>query len=174
MIDELLNRDAGGQFREPAKMIAMPVSNDQVIDLRNAGVFQSGDDAFSITNGARSHVPSVDEDRLTRGGHKKHRITALDINNIDVQRRSHRPCLGKRRRYGNSEGQQLNCDLFAHKSTPWGFSRNFRTSLLFNAWYLSPAFDTTYEPTQRALAKSRVPMVHSRRLTSPISLAKSG
>ena len=106
MIDELLDRDAGGQFREAAKMIAMPVSNDQVIDLRNAGVFQSGHDAFGIANGARSHVPRVNQDRLTRGGNKEHRIAALDIDDIDVQCRSCRPRLGSQGRRGNSEGQQ--------------------------------------------------------------------
>ena len=157
MIDELLDRDAGGQFRESAKMIAMPVRNDQVIDLRNACVFQSGHDAFGITNGAWGHVPRVDEDRLTRGGHKEHRIAALDIYNIDVQCCSRRPRLGNQRRRGNSEGQQKKRDLFAHESTPlevlpgiseWAFC--------FDASYASPAFDTTYVPTERAPARSAV------------------
>src|SRR5882762_8733986 len=125
-------------------MIAMPVSNDQMIDLRNAGVIQSGHDAFDVANGTWSHVPRVDEDRLTRGGHKEHRITALDIYNIDVQCCSRCARLGNQRRHGNSEGQQKKNDLFAHESTPWRFARNFRMALMFHASYASSAFDTTH------------------------------
>src|ERR1700693_3567101 len=154
MIDELLNRDAGGQFRQSAKMIAMPVSDDQVIDLRNAGVFQCGHDAFGIANGAGSHVPRVDEDRFTRRGHKQHRIAALDIYDINVQRCSRGPRLGIQRRHGNSEGQQKNRDLIAHESTPWDIARNFRMNFLVYASYASLAFDTTFLPTEQAPGKS--------------------
>jgi hypothetical protein len=56
MVDELLNGDACRQLRKASDMITMVVSRDQVIDPREAGIFDRGHDAIGVTSRAGASV----------------------------------------------------------------------------------------------------------------------
>ena len=66
MIDKLLDRHMRSQFRETAEMIAVPVRDDQMIDLLQAGIFHRRHDAARIARCRnRSEVSGVDQQRLS-------------------------------------------------------------------------------------------------------------
>ena len=71
-----------GQFRHSANVIAMIVSNQQIIDLADARSFRHG----RYTRGVPfSWETGIDEHGFPGGGDKKRRLPALDINEVDVQ-----------------------------------------------------------------------------------------
>ena len=104
-------------------MIAVPVSDDEVINLGDAGVFGGGHDALRVADCACPRVSGVDEHRLTRGRHEEHDVSlrtdvgtsALDIYDIHVQGCSRRPRLRARKRGTKNEGQKKR-HCFAHKA----------------------------------------------------------
>ena len=57
-----------------------------MIDLREAGVFRGVEDSSRIADGAHAAVARVDEERLTRRRYEQRRVTAFDVDDIDVQR----------------------------------------------------------------------------------------
>ena len=105
MIDELLNGDAFREFQKATNMVAVVVSRNQVIDLFEAGIPDSGHDAIRVAHRRRPRIPRIDENRLPRGRNIKLGIAPLDIHHIDVQR-LRRPILRNGRRSQKDDGQQ--------------------------------------------------------------------
>ena len=58
---------------------------DQVINLRHTARSGSVDDSAGVPRRAHASVSRIDEQRLTRRRHKERRVTALYVDNIDVQ-----------------------------------------------------------------------------------------
>ena len=86
-------------------MIAVPVREDQVIDLRDARVPGGVEDATRVPCRAHAPVPRIDEQRLARGRDDERRVPPFDIDDIDVQRlRGAR--LRRHERRARSERQQ--------------------------------------------------------------------
>ena len=56
MVDEIPDRDARRELGHAAKMIAVPVRRDQVVDLREAGVLDGGHDAVGVADRGRAAV----------------------------------------------------------------------------------------------------------------------
>src|SRR5207247_2465458 len=64
--DTFANRDLRGQFRQPAKVIAMPMSHNQVIDLLKACIFDRSHNAAGVARSRSARIAGVDEQRLPR------------------------------------------------------------------------------------------------------------
>ena len=85
VVDELLDRNARRQLGQAADVIGMEVSGDQVVDLFDPGLLHCGHDAIGVTDGGGTGVSRIDEHRLARRRNPQLRISALDIDDIDVQ-----------------------------------------------------------------------------------------
>src|SRR6185436_1631313 len=89
VVDEMLDRDALGELLHTAVVVAMPVRNDQLIDLREAGILGGLHDARGVTDRRlRSGVAGVDEQRFTRWRDEERRVAALDVHHVNVERRA--------------------------------------------------------------------------------------
>ena len=64
MIDEVPDRNTGREFPHAAKMIAVPVGRDQVIDLVETGVSDRSHDATDIPSGSGAPISRIHEQRL--------------------------------------------------------------------------------------------------------------
>ena len=84
-------------------MIAVPVRDDQVIDLRQASIPDRFHDAIGITFRI-AQISGVDEDRFAGGCHEQHRVTAFDVDHVYVQRGS------GLRAHGNRANQKTDDD----------------------------------------------------------------
>jgi hypothetical protein len=76
----------GCQLGKAPDMIAVIVSNNQVIDPLNAGVPDRGHNASGIPDGPVAAIPCIDEHRFPGGRGKEHGIPALHVDHINVQR----------------------------------------------------------------------------------------
>ena len=86
-------------------MVTVPVRGNQMVDLREAGVFDGGHDAVRIPDRARAAIPRIDEQRFAGRRHEERGVAALHVDDIDVQglRRSG---LRGRTHHGQRESQQ--------------------------------------------------------------------
>ena len=64
VVDELADRNARRQFGHPAEVIAMPVSRDQMVDLREPCIFHRGHDALGVANRPCASIACIDQQRL--------------------------------------------------------------------------------------------------------------
>ena len=64
VIDELADRNLGRQFGQAAEVIAVPVRDDQMVDLLEPGVFDRIHDAARIANRRGAGIAGIDEQRL--------------------------------------------------------------------------------------------------------------
>ena len=85
MIDELFDGNLRSQFGQAAEVIAMPVRDDQMIDLLEAGVFHGRHDSRGVSRRLRAGIAGVDEQRFARRRNEERRIAALHIDDIDVE-----------------------------------------------------------------------------------------
>ena len=83
VIVEMLDRNPFGQFRHAAVVVAVIVGEKQVVDLLHARELEHSEDAAEI---AFARVARVDQQRLARWRNIKGRLTALRINEIDIER----------------------------------------------------------------------------------------
>ena len=75
-----------GQLFEATEMIAVPVGDDQMIDLGKPRILGQKD-ALGIAQGAgRRHIAGIDEQKFARGRHQQRGIATLHIDHIDVER----------------------------------------------------------------------------------------
>ena len=86
VVDEIPDGDARCELGHAAKMIAVPVRGDQIVDLREARILDGGHDAFGISDRARAGVPRIDEHRCAGRRHEERGVAALHVDDIDVQR----------------------------------------------------------------------------------------
>jgi len=82
----MANRDARRELGKPAVMIAVPVRDDHVIDLRDARIFRGLDDASCVARCTHAAVARVDEQRLARGRYEERRVAPFDVDDIDLER----------------------------------------------------------------------------------------
>src|SRR5436190_198833 len=85
VVNERANRQDARQFCHAARVIAMEMSEKQVVDLFEAGSPGSGGDAVRVS-AAVAGVTGVDEQRLARRCHDEGRLPAFDVDEIDVER----------------------------------------------------------------------------------------
>ena len=67
VVDEVPDRNAVGERRHGAVVVAVPVRRDEMVDLRDARVPQRVDDPARVALGRRAAVPGVDEQGLAAG-----------------------------------------------------------------------------------------------------------
>src|SRR5579871_6151716 len=116
MIDELLNGNTRRQLGETSDMIVVIVRDNQMINLPKAGIADRGHNPASIPDSTVATVPCINEDRFPGGCDKKHRISALHVDYINVQRvRTPSLCNGNR---CENNGDQQKPDCWAHPSHP--------------------------------------------------------
>ncbi len=99
VVHELADRDALLEFGHAAVMIAVPVRDDQAVDLGEAGILGGGEDAFGVADRA-VEVAGVDQERFTGRVHEQRRVAAFDVHDIDVERRAWRSAHRRTRRSG--------------------------------------------------------------------------
>ena len=80
-----LDRDLRRELRQPAEVVAVPVRDDQVIDLLQVRVFDRRHDAAGVAHGARRHVARIHEQRFAGRRDEKRRVAAFDVDYIDVE-----------------------------------------------------------------------------------------
>jgi hypothetical protein len=85
VIHEMRNWDARSQFSDTAVMVAMPVSDDQVINPGDAGVSSRRQDSTGIAHGPCTTISGIDQERLTGWGDSKRGVAAFDVDNVDIQ-----------------------------------------------------------------------------------------
>ena len=85
VVDEFFDRDARRQLGHSAKVIAVPVRRDQMIDLLYAGIFHRGLNPRCVSGGRRPDVAGVDQYRLSGWRGEQRCITTLDIDDVDIQ-----------------------------------------------------------------------------------------
>ena len=105
MVEEMRDGNALRQFDEAADMIAVVVSGNEVVDLLEACLADSGHDAIGVAGGGRASVPRIDEHRLTGRRHVESGVTALHVYHIHVQCLRRLRC-GKRRKEGETRKKQ--------------------------------------------------------------------
>src|SRR5262245_36574753 len=71
MIDEFHDRYARRKLGESANVIAVIVSRDEVVDLRQPGILCCSSNALGITNGGGPAVSRIDENRFAGRGYKQ-------------------------------------------------------------------------------------------------------
>src|SRR6516225_6769665 len=86
MVNEFLDGNMAREFGETTDMIVVVVSDDQVIDLFEAGVLDGGHNASCIANGGVSTVSSIDKHGLSGRRHKQDGIAAFYVDHINVER----------------------------------------------------------------------------------------
>ena len=85
MIDERAHGNLRHQLGESANVVCMVVGQQQVIDLAHARIFGRGYDAVSI----QAVVPcpaGIDQQRLPCRGDKERRLTAVHIDEVNLER----------------------------------------------------------------------------------------
>ena len=98
MVDEVANRHLRQQLGKSADVVAVVVGGDQMIDLLDARIGRSGNDARGVAAVAR--IAGVDEQRLSRRRDNQRGVSALDVDDVDLKRLR---CTGLRRRIGCDE-----------------------------------------------------------------------
>ncbi len=94
MVDVFLDRDALLELGHAAVMIAMVMREDQVIDLGQAGIFGGGINAFRVSHGSVG-IAGIDQQRFTRRRYEERPIAALDVDDVNVERRPGRLGIGR-------------------------------------------------------------------------------
>src|SRR5271168_5424348 len=84
MIDESSNLDALGQLRYATDMIAMVVSDDDIVDFLDLGVLHGGQDAVGIAP-AEPSPAGVYQHGLARRRHDQRGLPALDVDEINLE-----------------------------------------------------------------------------------------
>ena len=85
MVDELLNRDSGGQLGKSPNVIAVKVRGNQVIDAREPRVLHGRHDAIRIARRAGPAIARIDQHRFTRRRHVQLGVAAFDVDDVDVE-----------------------------------------------------------------------------------------
>jgi hypothetical protein len=85
VVYEFANRNPGGDFGHPSKMIAVPVCGDQMIDLAQTCILCGIRDAARIAACCPARIPRIDEDRLAGRRDKQGCVSTLDVDDVDVQ-----------------------------------------------------------------------------------------
>jgi hypothetical protein len=84
MVDEIADLDTRGELRHAAKVIAVPMSRDQVVDLGEPCVLDGGHDALRIPDGGCTGISRIDEHGLAGRRHEQRGVSALYIDDVDV------------------------------------------------------------------------------------------
>src|SRR5580704_1594974 len=86
MIDEFFNGNLGGELGHSAKVVAVPMRGNQMIDLLKSGVLDRIDDAACIARSRDcSDIPGIDEQGLAGRRNKQYRVAALHVDDVDLQ-----------------------------------------------------------------------------------------
>ena len=85
MIDEFADGDLRGERGEAAEVVAVPVRDDEVIEMREAGVVNRVHDAAGVAVGARRDIAGVHEQRFAGGRDEERGVAALDVDDVDVE-----------------------------------------------------------------------------------------
>jgi hypothetical protein len=84
VIDEIHDHHPVGELSDAAYVIAVIVGDDEVIDLLHAGSFGDVCDAISIS-AVEAWPAGIDEHGLSTGAYEQGRLSALDIDGIDLK-----------------------------------------------------------------------------------------
>ncbi len=85
MVEKGANLDSIHQLRNSANMIAMVVRNQDIIDLREAGLMRGSQDPIGVA-AFISRPAGIDEQRLSRWTHHQSRLPAFHVDEIYLQR----------------------------------------------------------------------------------------
>ena len=133
VVDEMPDRDALGEFRQAAIMIAVPMGDDQIVDLGQPGIPGGRHDAPGIADRrGRRDVAGVDQQRLAGRRDEQRGVAAFDVDDVDVQGRA-----GLRRsavmsgldQQGRQTGRRGEQHVLAHGILPVGPIGTFACAL---------------------------------------------
>jgi hypothetical protein len=85
VVDEVLDGNPRGEFRDTSHVISVIVSRHQVIDLRSACILDGFEDAAGVTGCRAVAVSRIDEQRFAGRGDEQRRAPALDVDDVDPQ-----------------------------------------------------------------------------------------
>ena len=85
MIDELADGELRGEFGDGSVVIAMPVSNDEVVDLRQSRGLDRIGDAAGIARSLIARVARIDEQRFVIGRDEECGVAAFHVDDIHVE-----------------------------------------------------------------------------------------
>jgi hypothetical protein len=128
VIDELLDRNLRSKLRQPAEVVAVPVRDDQVIDLLELRILDRRHNAPGIAHRAWRHVAGVHQQRFARRRHKEHRIPALHVDDIHIQPlpRLRRRIRGAQRQHRHHHDRAPNrIHRFTHAHLPFASESQF-------------------------------------------------
>jgi hypothetical protein len=109
------DRDPLSELLEGPEVIAVPMRCDVMVDLRNAGILRRLQDTSRVSRGGSAAVASVDEHRFAGRRHEERGVSALHVDDIDVQR-AMSLCRGQNRPGDEHRDQGGECD--AHIESP--------------------------------------------------------
>ncbi len=85
VIDERLHRHARDELGHAAHVVPVIVRHDEVVDLRQARALDRGRNAIGVA-AVEAGPSGVDEHRLAGGRHDQRRLSAFDVDDVDVER----------------------------------------------------------------------------------------
>ena len=107
MIDERAHFDSIHQLRHSADMIAVIVSDQNIIELLDAGLVGGRQDAIGVAAFV-SRPAGIDQQRLPRWADNQRRLPALDVDEINLQGFRARGSSGAWTRNQNTKAQTEN------------------------------------------------------------------
>src|ERR1051326_5177206 len=95
MVEKLLNRDAFGKLGPPADVIPVIMRENQMINLLQAGILGSVRDPARIPDSTVADIAGINQNRFAGRRNKQDSISALNVDNVNVQRSWFVLCRGK-------------------------------------------------------------------------------
>ena len=87
-------------------MIAVVVRDDEVVDAGHARLLRGGGDAIRVAS-LEPRVARVDQHRLARRRDDERRLSAFDVDEIDVERLSRLGCAGNTRQQDEKQADEM-------------------------------------------------------------------
>src|SRR3954468_3981026 len=75
-----------GKFPKASEMVAVPVRDDQMIDLGDTGVFRRFDDASGIARRLGAAIAGIDEHSLAEWRDEQRGVAAFNVDDVNLQR----------------------------------------------------------------------------------------
>src|SRR5437870_2719435 len=85
MVDEFADADSFRKFGHSAKMIAVPMSRDQMIDLSKVRILRRGHDAICIPRSGSTGISGINEKGFALRRYHKRGVPTLHIDDVNVQ-----------------------------------------------------------------------------------------
>ena len=85
VIDEFSNRNLRSEFGQSSKVIAMPMSDDQMIDLLKSRILDGRRDTACIARSRCARISRIDQERFARRRNEKRCVPPFYIDDINLE-----------------------------------------------------------------------------------------